>query len=181
MTITLKIIFGHTINLTIALTTFWKNNWLDNCLQDNFWSHIWLDNCIDNFFGKIMDFTIALTWEFFSRPCLLRGGLVHLNVPHLYYKHVASPRSDEKDAVGGRRWGQYMLMMRTLSRFSAAFFFLSLFSLRSLSPALLPPSSIEACSFRSLGAGGELPLLPPSSIPQRPNLLLIPSLVILLL
>ena len=47
---------------------FWKMNWLNNCPEENIWSHNWLDNCLDNFFGKIIDLTIALTWKISPTP-----------------------------------------------------------------------------------------------------------------
>ena len=64
----------------------------------------------------------------------------------------------------------------TFSRFSAAFFFFSLFSFRSLSPARLPPSNRDAWSLRSLnkqcicrGNVSPVPTFPsPSAAPGWP-------------
>ena len=88
LTIALKKVFNHTFDLTIALTNLLKNNWLDSCIEENVWSHNWLDSCLDNFFGKKIDLTMALTLKYLSRPCLVLSELQNWAVQQQSMLHV---------------------------------------------------------------------------------------------
>ena len=64
LTIDLKKVFGRTIDLTIAFTTFWRKIRPANLIKEFFWLHNGLDNYLDNFLEKIIDSTIAWTLKY---------------------------------------------------------------------------------------------------------------------